>query len=190
MGFSVVRSTRVDSRMKQEIQLRDHEATARAVTEDNGIFGYQAHYCSVDRERDPTALACSYFQSGIRVFDVRNPYQPREIAYFNPPAQTGKQAELPGSLHVSSPGALALNLFYNQDSVPRANLTADWCTAQVRFYAPRNELWTHCMDNGFLVLKFSNAAYPLPPLAAPPVPPATSEAVEISPRPDAEPERS
>jgi hypothetical protein len=91
---------------------------------------------------------------------------------------------------VSGPGALALDLFYNQDAAARANLTADWCTAQVRFYAPRNELWTHCMDNGLLVLKFSNAAYPLPPLAAPPVPPAMSEAVEISARPEADAEGS
>jgi hypothetical protein len=190
IDISDVRNPRLVSKMKLEIQLPEHEATARADTEDNGVFGYQAHYCSVDRETDPTALACSYFQSGIRVFDVRNPYQPREIAYFNPPAQTGKQAELPGSMHVSGPAPLAVGLFFNQDSVPRANLTADWCTAQVRFYAPRNELRTHCMDNGFLVLKFSNAAYPLPPLAAPPVPPATSEAVEISARPDAKPEGS
>ena len=65
-------------------------------------------------------------------------------------------------------------------------LTADWCSAQVRFYAPRNELWTTCTDNGFLVLRFTNGAYPLPPLAARSIPSTTSEATEISATPDVE----
>ena len=155
------------AKMKLEIQLAEHEAEARDDLEGNGIFGYQGHYCSVDRPADPTALACSYFQSGIRVFDVRDPYSPREIAYFNPPAQSGRQAELPGSWHVSSPARAGLDLAANQDSIPMANLTADWCMAQVRFHPTRNELWTHCTDNGLLVMKFTNGAYPLPPLDEP-----------------------
>jgi hypothetical protein len=190
IDISDVRRPQVVSKIKLEIQMPEHQRAARDDTNGNGLWGYQAHYCTVDRETDPTALACSYFQSGIRVFDVRNPYESREIAYFNPPAQTGKHAELPGSWHVSSPVAPAYNLAFNQDPVATPDLSADWCTAQVRFYAPRNELWTHCMDNGFLVLNFSNGAYPLPPLTAPPVPPARSEAVEISARPVAEPEGS
>lgn len=48
------------------------------------VFLYDSHYCSTDRTRDPTIAACASFGSGIRVYDIRNPRAPREIAYFNP----------------------------------------------------------------------------------------------------------
>ena len=184
IDISDVTRPRIVSKLKLEIQMPEHAQTHRADTEGNGAVGYQAHYCNVDQAVDPTALACSYVQSGIRLFDVRNPYQPGEIAYFNPPAQIGKQAELPASVHVSAPffvlGGIAQKpgegeAVPKEDSFPRANLTADWCTSQVRFYKPRHELWTHCTDNGFMILKLTNAAYPLPPLEASPVPLASRE---------------
>jgi hypothetical protein len=48
------------------------------------VFLYDTHYCSTDRLHDPTILACSAFGSGLRVYDIRNPRAPREIAYYNP----------------------------------------------------------------------------------------------------------
>src|SRR5262249_43963060 len=60
-----------------------------------GTVNYSAHYCAVDAVSNPTMLACSYRYSGIRVFDIRNPYRPREIAYYKPPAM--RTAFLPGS---------------------------------------------------------------------------------------------
>jgi hypothetical protein len=185
IDISDVSRPRIVSKLKLEIQMPEQAAAHRADTEGNGAGGYQAHYCNVDQAVDPTALACSYFQSGIRVFDIRNPYRPREIAYFNPPAQIGKQAELQASFHVAAPfivfGSIAQKPIEGEvglpkeDSFPRPNLTADWCLSQVRFYKPRNELWTHCTDNGFMILKLTNGAYPLPPLEASPVPLAPRE---------------
>lgn len=49
----------------------------------NGL-GYSAHHCVVDRLYNPTILACDYFGAGMRVTDIRNPYKPVEIGYFNP----------------------------------------------------------------------------------------------------------
>jgi len=51
-------------------------------------FTYGSHYCSVDNKHRATTLACGYFNSGIRVFDIRNPRRPKEIAYYNPAGQT------------------------------------------------------------------------------------------------------
>jgi hypothetical protein len=48
------------------------------------VFLYDSHYCSTDRTHDPTIAACASFGSGIRVYDIRNPYSAKEIAYFNP----------------------------------------------------------------------------------------------------------
>src|SRR4051812_44304926 len=48
------------------------------------VFLYDSHYCSVDRTHDPTIAACASFGSGIRVYDIRDPRAPKEMAYFNP----------------------------------------------------------------------------------------------------------
>ena len=48
------------------------------------VFLYDSHYCSTDRTHDPTIVACASFGSGIRVYDIRDPRAPKEIAYFNP----------------------------------------------------------------------------------------------------------
>lgn len=139
----------------------DNPSNCAAVVPDTAgqvIFGYDSHYCAVDREHDATALACGYFNSGIRVFDIRDPANPKEIAYYNPPAQLQKQGQLPGSEHdavASGTGASAL--------------TADWCSSRVRFYEASDGtwyLWGQCQDFGFMTLKFTNGVYPLAPETA------------------------
>ena len=145
IDISDVTNPRVVSKFKLEIHQPRHRDIANADVANNGIFGYQFHYCNVDRLIEPTVLGCGAFQSGIRVIDIRNPMKPREIAYFNPPAQTGMGGQLRGSEHGMSPAN---------------NLTTDWCSAQVRFLPKRGELWTTCQDNGFLALKFTNGVWP------------------------------
>jgi hypothetical protein len=115
------------------------------------IFTYGSHYCSVDNKTNTTTLACGYFNSGIRVFDIRNPTQPKEIAYFNPP---GTILPSQGSNHPSfgqwKPGG------------------PDWCSAQVHLNASEGTLWSTCQDNGLLVLKFTNDVWPFPGTTTPP----------------------
>ncbi|MCU1674512.1 MAG: hypothetical protein JWN77_2625 [Frankiales bacterium] len=52
--------------------------------------GYQAHYCTLPSRVDHNIVACSFIMSGLRVFDIRDPEQPREVAYFNKPTQSGR----------------------------------------------------------------------------------------------------
>ena len=54
--------------------------------------GYAAHYCNVPTTVDPPIVACSMILSGLRVFDIRDPYHPREVAYFNAPGRGGASA--------------------------------------------------------------------------------------------------
>ena len=109
------------------------------------IFTYGSHYCSVDNKRKATTLACGYFNSGIRVFDIRDPAHPKEIAYYNP---AGTTTPSPGSNHT---------LVNNW----RAG-GPDWCSAQVHLNADNGTLWTTCQDNGLLMLKFTHGVWPFP----------------------------
>ena len=44
---------------------------------------FAAHYCSLPSRDNPNIVACGFLQSGLRVFDIRDPQRPREIAYTN-----------------------------------------------------------------------------------------------------------
>lgn len=160
----------VTDRLRLAIQMPENVDKRRADTTGNGLFGYENHYCSVDRRNEPTKLACGEFQSGVRVFDIRDISNPKELAYYNPPAQVGQASRLPGSEHVSGllgpvSGVTASDLTNgNIGDLTRPdgiltppNLTADWCASPPRFVGT-DQLWVTCQDNGFLALKFTNGA--------------------------------
>jgi hypothetical protein len=63
--------------------------------------GYAGHYCSIPREVDPELVACSFIVSGERVFDIRDPYHPREVAYFNMPAGPNAHPGVSGAYAMS-----------------------------------------------------------------------------------------
>jgi hypothetical protein len=120
-------------------------------------FTYGSHYCSVDNRQEATTLVCGYFNAGIRVFDIRSPRHPREIAYYNP---AGTTTPSPGSNHI---GVVARSSVDNW----RAG-GPDWCSAQAHLDAREGVLWTTCQDNGLLVLKFENDVWPFPTSRTPP----------------------
>lgn len=148
----------------------------------NGVFAYDSHYCTVDRQDDPQALACGWVQSGIRVFDVRDPENITEIAYFNPPAQSDKTyQELPNSVHVFNLSVLAtppltgilgvgraaldgkieladIVLGNRPDWGQPADFSADWCMSPPEFRG--SMLYVTCSDNGFMTLQLDPAVYP------------------------------
>src|SRR5581483_3333903 len=136
------RRPKVISKLKLEVELPAHAAAASADTAGTGYFSYDPHYCAVDRINDPTALACAYFNSGIRVFDVRRPLRPREIAYYVPEGVgNAARSRLTGSEHANGDTGL----------IPQAappSLTADWCSSPPRFVG-HDQLWVTCQDNGF-----------------------------------------
>lgn len=66
--------------------------------------GYAGHYCGVPQRQDPGIVACSFIMSGLRVFDIRDPYHPKEIAYFNMPPKTASgSTSYQGSASYSQP---------------------------------------------------------------------------------------
>lgn len=97
------------------------------------VFLYDTHYCSTDRLHDPTILACASFGSGIRVYDIRNPYNPHEIAYYNP-----------GS--VKSPDGTA---FVANATVARPIIRSDL-----------GQIWFADIAKGFHVVQFRDGVWP------------------------------
>ena len=134
---------RVLTKLKTEIQMPENLETAnrdtrRAPKENNGrlgAYGYDSHYCNVDRPVDPTIAACSEYQSGLRVFDIRDVRRPREIAYFNP---GGDGAAAPGGFGGTFSG---------------------FTSAQPRIIPERGEIWFTDMDRGFYVVRFANGVW-------------------------------
>jgi len=191
IDISDERNPRVVRQLQLGIQQPENADMRRTDTTGDGFFGYEAHYCSVDRSTDPTALACGYFQSGVRVFDIQDLLNPREIAYYNPPAQTGKNSSLPGSEHVDG---LAVSQTppvsdTNNGDIGgligqglASNLTAEYCSSPPRFVGS-NQLWVTCQDNGFMALKFTNNSYSAVPTvpSAPPASPTLPAAVVTTP---------
>ena len=81
-------------RVVSTLRLEVHQPENRAqVAGDPGTGsatgGYAGHYCAVPRRDDPGIVACSFLASGLRVFDIRDPLAPREVAYFVAPVPPG-----------------------------------------------------------------------------------------------------
>jgi hypothetical protein len=72
------RNPKLASRVRTEAQ-----GPCTGVAPGGGGFGVGTHYCNVDRLADPRLLSCGNWAGGARVFDIRNPWRPKEIAYFD-----------------------------------------------------------------------------------------------------------
>jgi hypothetical protein len=72
------------------------------------IGGYTGHYCSAPRYRNPGIVACSMIGSGLRIFDVRDPYRPKEVGYFNRPSMPGERPNNDGGASAMSAPAYDL----------------------------------------------------------------------------------
>ena len=123
-----------------DLRLEVHQPGNReAIADDPGAQnptqGYAAHYCNVPTRVDPPIVACSMIISGLRVFDIRNPHKPREVAYFNAPVSPR-----------SSPYFEASN----------------WAMSSPSFVPERREIWYTDGFSGFYVVRLTNNAWPGP----------------------------
>jgi hypothetical protein len=96
--------------------------------------GYAGHYCNVPTRVDPTIVACSMIISGLRVFDIRDPHHPREVAYFNAPV---------------SPRA-----------APVPSESSNYAMASPSFVPERQEIWYTDVYSGFYAVRLTNGAWP------------------------------
>ncbi|HVW31897.1 MAG TPA: hypothetical protein VHL53_05100 [Acidimicrobiia bacterium] len=96
------------------------------------LFQYDDHYCTPDRLHDPTILACAQIMSGLRVYDIRDPRHPKEIAYYNP-------------------GTLAAG-----------DETVDWALARPVIRRDLGQIWFVTTFRGFQAVQFAPGVWPFP----------------------------
>ena len=124
-------------RVVSNIRLAVHEpANREGLTgdpgADSGLQGYSGHYCSVPKRTEPGIVACTMIASGLRLFDIRDPYRPKEIAYFTTPLSRSSTAGTPSNYAMSS----------------------------VAFVPQRRELWYSDGNTGFYALRTFKGVWP------------------------------
>ena len=128
------RNPRVVSNLRLEVhQPENFPAQANDNGSQNPVQGYAGHYCNVPTRVDPAIVACSMILSGLRVFDIRNPEQPREIAYFNAPVT---ERTIPGIGIVPAP--------------------SNWAMSSPSFVPERGEIWYSDGLSGFYAVRLTN----------------------------------
>lgn len=122
-------------RVVSNLRLQVHEPKNRAaIANDPGAFnpagGYAGHYCNIPSRENPTIVACSMILSGLRVFDIRDPENPVEVAYFNAPVQ-------PRLLPLPAPAS-------------------NYAMSSPSFVPERKEIWYTDGYSGFYVIRVTN----------------------------------
>lgn len=132
------RRPRVVSNIRLEVhQPENRAALARDHGAQSPVQGYAAHYCNVPRREEPGIVACSMILSGLRVFDIRDPERPKEIAYHVAPPDT-----------ISATGSQTID--------ERAN----WAMSQPAFAPERGEIWYSDGTSGFYALRLDSDVWP------------------------------
>jgi hypothetical protein len=143
IDISDERNPKVVSRLMLESATPEN---CNKVVNDPTILGYGVSWCSADNHENARLLACGFNEAGLRVFDVRDPVHPREVAYYKPAAS--REVSRPGS-PFSQTGP---QLFPLPGPVDH---TAD-AVESPRFERGGQEIWFNSFDNGFQVVRFTD----------------------------------
>ena len=129
-----------------DIRLEVHQPENRAMlrqdygasrSERDEFQGYTGHYCEVPWRHEPGVLACTMILSGIRLFDIRDAFEPREIAYFVAP---------------SVPAPI--------DRTTSTGAGVNYAMAKPAFAPERREIWYSDGNKGFYALRVTNGVWP------------------------------
>jgi hypothetical protein len=101
---------------------------------------YSAYPCLPDDPQNAMLVACGWKESGLRVFDVRDPSRPTEVGYYKPPP---RRTEI-------RPGSRLFETFKG------AERTADSVSVIRRFDRERGEIWFLSFENAFQIVRFTD----------------------------------
>jgi hypothetical protein len=138
----VVSNLRLQVNMRAEHAVADRDPSPLPAP----VTNYASHYCAIPREVDPEIAACSFINSGLRIFNIQDPLHPKEVAYYLSPPKAGTLA-----------GAAV----------------GDFAMSQPAFVPGRREVWYTDASSGFYALRLDQRVWPDPtklpaPACAPP----------------------
>jgi hypothetical protein len=124
-----------------------------------GTPAYNVERCVANRPNNPTMLACSFQNAGLRVFDISDLSQPKEIAYYKPPAP--RAAFLPGSGSWSQGVDLTVDRIAGYARFQKVLPSDDKVKGKGNgngngSHGPQFEIWTVSDGNGFQIVRFSD----------------------------------
>ena len=106
------------------------EKYAELTDQDNAIYG--SHYLGVDDRNNTSLVFFSWYASGLRAWDVRDPYQPKEIGYYIPGAKLDTK--------------LAVGAGYPNPKV-------DYVYSFVRYRPENGHIWFNSVFGGFHIVE-------------------------------------
>lgn len=125
---------RVIANLRLEV---NQPAQHRAASGDPGaaspVQGYGAHYCNLPTRVDPKLVACTFIASGLRLFDISELTQPKEIGYFVAPTNA---------------------------RVENVGQASSFAMSQPAFVPERREVWYSDGTSGFYALRVSEDVWP------------------------------
>jgi hypothetical protein len=89
------------------------------------VLHYMSHYLSVDDPKDAHLAFYTWYGSGLRVFNIEDPANPYEVAYYNPPVGEG------------------------------ASRTQDSSTTYVRYFPNSGRIWFGSRVNGLNIVELA-----------------------------------
>jgi len=149
IDISDERNPKIASKLMLEV---DDPANCPIVASDppdvrGGTPEYSGEHCNVDRPSNPTMAVCGYKNAGLRVFDIRDPYRPKEIAYYKPPAP--RASFLPGSATWASGRDLTVDRIAGNARVRKVPANGT--------HGRELQIWFVSDGGGFQIVRFSNA---------------------------------
>lgn len=127
-----------------DIKLEVNDPANCATTEFDAA-NYSAHYVGFDDPNNATTLFTTNYSAGLRVWDIRDPAHPREIAYWHP-APNPLVPAVGASQFFGSSGT-------NWDAV----------ATYVRYRPELGHIWIAGYSAGFQILEFTQSAGPTAP---------------------------
>lgn len=107
------------------------------------LANYSSHYVGFDDDDNASLLFISAYAAGLRVFDIKDPAKPREIAYWHP----APNAEV----LLSEPGPVVAT---------GINSMVDVVASYIRYRPETGHIWIASYSRGLQILEFTKSAFP------------------------------